>query len=156
MKLFLLILLLNLAGTVFAGVHLASRKAQCAVLQTLGKNITDSQTVFDSSVVVFLNELIANVPNREYLNRIFDIRRLNVNLLLGAAEIALNKMEIDKGLTPLQALEQAKEGIVAPDGRVNVRSAAIDVLINLLENEEKVAKFLTLSDHLEWSTDVSE
>lgn len=148
MKLLLVSLLLSLACPAIAGVQLASKEAQVAVLRAIEKSMEVSAST--SKVTAFLEELAARARiDYQGISR----RPIHAGLLQGAAEVALIKLSLNEDLTPLEALRRHKKMVASSNVAVSYRSLHIDMLIDLLSSEAEVARLLVLSGDLVPSSD---
>ena len=145
-----LLLLLSLSCPAVAGVQLAGKEAQLAVLRAIKKSMGMSAST--SKVTAFLEDLAALASARTDYQRMSS-RPIHAGLLRGAAEIALINLSMNKDLTPLDALRQHRKMVASSNGVASPRSLSVDVLIDLLSNEAEVAKLLVLSGYLVPSSD---
>ena len=149
-KFLLLTALLGLTCHAVASVQLASQEAQVAALRAIQKSMGMSAST--NKVTSFLEELAALASARTDYQRISS-RPIHAGLLQGAAEVALIKLDANKDLTPLEALLQHKDMVASSNVAVSFRSLPVDVLVDLLSSELKVAKLLVLSGDLVPSRD---
>ena len=153
MKFMLLTALLGLACPAVASVPLAGKEAQVAALMAINKSMGVSAST--SKVTAFLEELATFASARTDPQRI-SRRPIHAGLLQGAAEVALIKLNVNKDLTPIEALLRHKEMVASSNVAVSFRSLPVDVLVDLLSSEAKVAKLLVLSGDLAPPTDTDD
>ena len=154
MRLFLVIELISLTGFAMANGKLTSRQTQIAVLKSIEK-VGLLTSVNDATA--FMDQLTAGISitrNRVVVGHsILSVVGHRI-LLVSFAQAARVKLDADKDLSPLEALRQQKDALLPSAGqfislwRSTVSMAAIDTLVDLLENEDDVDKFLALSADL--------
>ena len=154
MKLFLVAVLVSLNCSAIASGKLPNRKTQIAVLRAMEKVGLLAERATGLGSIISIND--ANVKEAAaFMDRLAASASLeHRGLLVGVAEIALIKLDVNKDFTPLEALSQQKEEVDSSYHYIaNMRVNTVDAVINFLENEKKVARFLALSAKLVPPTD---
>ena len=143
MKYILITVMLVLTCSASAGGKLAHRKAQVAVLKTL-----ERVGLLEASIQIKMDRL----PSMKTIK--------HNNVMVDVVQAALLQLERHEDLTPLEALRQQRAGsgwkssggifgFFSSSSIESKRATTVDVLIDLLENKRKVARFLaTLPDDL--------
>ena len=128
MKLYVLILVLGLAGSAMAS-KLPSTQAQTAVLQAIVNST--GQT---NKVMAYLDKLASEVSETH-------ASPITSGLLYGAAHSAAIAMEVDASLSRIAALYEHHQMIGYASEEI--RKTAVETVITLLKDEEKVAELLS-------------
>lgn len=131
--------MLVLTCSASAGGKLAHRKAQVAVLKTL-----ERVGLLEASIQIKMDSL----PSIKTIK--------HNNVMVDVVQAALFQLALHEDMTPIEALRQQKEGsgwkssggifgFFSSSSIESKRATTVDVLINLLESEERTHRFLALA-----------
>ena len=145
MKLLLMIVLISLTCSAAASGKLSIRQTQIAALRAIEK-----VGLLEANIHLKMD----NLPSRRIIR--------HSNVLVDVVQTALLQLELHEDLTPLEALRQQKEEsgwknngsfLYLFSSITSKRATTVDVLMDLLKNEKKVARFIALPDDLAPPTD---